>query len=163
MFKINNNVTLNLHHFVILLIMIFILFSLYNKIYINDNFITYEKYKSTVKKYKIAIINYQNKINDLESIILKQNQTIDEHKQPVNQIGSHSSSHNASLTPAKFIPSTPINDQNLMTSIDKLLKIPNYQNQQNQTNEYISSQTMDATINNSLNTYWNGANNLNPF
>lgn len=42
-------------NFIILIVMLLILFTLYNNIYIGNNYVTYEKYKSTIKKYKAYI------------------------------------------------------------------------------------------------------------
>ena len=54
-------------NFIILIVMLLILFSLYNSIYIGNNYVTYEKYKNTIKKYKLYINDLENKIDKLES------------------------------------------------------------------------------------------------
>ena len=47
-------------NFIILIVMLLILFTLYNNIYIGNNYVTYEKYKNTIKKYKTYIIALEN-------------------------------------------------------------------------------------------------------
>jgi len=66
MFQINNHVKLNIKQFLILLIIIFTLFLLYNKLYINTYFLPISKYKSMSKKYKNIIHQFQLKLNETE-------------------------------------------------------------------------------------------------
>ena len=66
MFRINDNVKLNIKQFLILLIIIFALFLLYNKLYINSYYLPITKYKSMSKKYKQLIVQYQNKLEEVE-------------------------------------------------------------------------------------------------
>ena len=47
-------------NFIILIVMLLILFTLYNNLYIGNNYVTYEKYKSTIKKYKTYINMLEN-------------------------------------------------------------------------------------------------------
>jgi hypothetical protein len=120
MFKINNNVNLNLKNLFILIVIILSLILLYNKVYIENNYVLYEKYKHSTKKYKNAIDEYITKINELKHIITEQNKYIEHIKDKINQtqtmqsIGNHTSAHNASLTPSPFQSSknltTPIAD-----------------------------------------------------
>ena len=163
MFKINNCVTLNLNHFILLLVIIIIMVSLYNKIYIHDNYITYEKYKSTSKKYKTMIANYIKTNKEQEHLILVQNQIIEqlnpnnltENIQTSNNTSNNTSnlmynstlptlSNNGALPPNNFTSS--IHDPNLMNTIDVLL----------------NDQTNNQTNNESLNSYWTNASNINP-
>jgi len=66
MFQINNNLKLNITHFIILLIIILSLFLLYNKLYINSYYLPVVKYKSMSRKYKQVILQYQNKLDEVQ-------------------------------------------------------------------------------------------------
>ena len=144
MFKINSNVNLNLKNLIIMLTIIIILVVLYNKAYIDSNYIPIEKHKNTTKKYKILIESYMTKINELEKYIENQNKIINrlnsEFTGNVQQIGTHTSAHNASLTPSRFNPSNTT-DNNLSTPINELLQ-----------NNYINNQIAYRQLSNPLQT-----------
>ena len=118
MFKINNTVNLNFKNLIILLTITVLLVILYNKAFIDSNYVSIDKYKNTVKKYKNLIESYMIKINELEKYINNQNKIIQNLNSNFNNqiqpIGTHNSAHNASLTPSRFNTSnnlsTPIND-----------------------------------------------------
>ena len=56
--------------------MLLILFTLYNNIYIGNNYVSYDKYKSTIKKYKIYISSLEHKLSELEKLNQKSNQSL---------------------------------------------------------------------------------------
>lgn len=121
MFEINSNVNLNIKNLLMLFIILTVLVVLYNKAFIDNNYVTIDKHKHIVKKYKLLIENYIKKIDELNQINEQQQLTIHQINNSygqMQQIGNHSSAHNASLTPSRFNPS---NDINLSTSINELL------------------------------------------
>lgn len=124
MFKINSNVNLNFKNFMIIITIIIILVILYNKAFIDSNYVSVDKYKNTIKKYKNLIESYMTKINELDKYIENQNKIINHLNSNFNgqvqQIGTHTSAHNASLTPSKFNQNNNINN-NLSTPINELL------------------------------------------
>ena len=133
MFKINGNVNLNLKNLLIMTLIITTLVILYYKAYIESTYVSIEKYKNSVKKYKNLIESYMTKINELEQHITHQNKIIQhlnsDFSGQLQQIGTHTSAHNASLTPSRFNPSNNVNPNNLSTPINELLA-NNHVNQQ---------------------------------
>jgi hypothetical protein len=119
MFKINNNVNLNLKNLLIMTLIISTLVILYNKAYIDSTYVPIEKYKNSVKKHKNLIESYMAKIKELEQHINNQNKIIQQLNSDfsgqLQQIGTHTSAHNASLTPSRFNPNENINQNNFST------------------------------------------------
>jgi hypothetical protein len=105
MFKINKVINLNIQNFIILLTVLTVLVVLFNKAYIENNYVSIDKYKS-IKKYKSFAENYYNQINELKKIIASQKILLDKCNNSaantIQNIGNHTSAHNASLTPSRF-------------------------------------------------------------
>ena len=129
--NINNNVTLSIRQFLLLLTIIFILFALYYRLFVSNHCFPIEKYKSLVKKYKLMVEKYQDKLATYDDLINTQNSIIQEYStfatNSQNQIGSHSSAHSGALTPSRFNSSSntsimsnkTITDPKLIQQINK--------------------------------------------
>jgi hypothetical protein len=144
MFKINSNVNLNLKNLMVMMLIIIVLVVLYNKAYIDSNYVSIEKYKNNLRKYKQLIESYMTKINELEQYINNQNKIIQQLSSDFNgqlqQIGTHTSAHNASLTPSRFSPSNNTNPT-----------MPIYQNTNNNVNSNLSTPINDLLANKYVN------------
>lgn len=156
MFKINNLVNLSLKQLMILLVIVFCLFALYNIAFISRNYYPMSKYKNTLRKFKNIQDKYQNKIDELTQINNTQSLMIDQlsfktskHSRPLStddNLIKQLASENTKVNVSSDIPITkqelPQSNEQLMTSIDTLLN-----NNSQRQNEINSSQNDNSYMN----------------
>jgi len=144
--RINNIVNLSLKNFIILLIILISLVSLYNRLFIHFFYYPLIKHKNIIKKYKSILEKCHDKLTNYEQIIDTQNQIINQitQSEQVPQIGSHSSSHDEALTPSKFNP----NPQN-MGSLPVAMQQPS--NNPNSIQQSTNQLQFQSNNNNNLN------------
>ena len=96
---------------ILLIGLILVLICAYNKGYVTKYYYSVEKYDAMKKKYKDALNNCANELDEAHLYIEAQNAILAEMKQQqsqtsvVHNVGTTNSSHSAALTPAKFVSS----------------------------------------------------------